>query len=70
MNFEIVEIKNRSIYQDERLVLKVLKDTDLCYCIIIHTNYINNGKNIKTVPRHTKWFSSQPLKVNDLGPWK
>jgi len=67
MKLEIVEIQNRGVYEEERVILKVLRNTDLSYHFLLHTKYTDGGEKIIINPvLHTKWFASKTLKANDL----
>ena len=65
MNFELLGIREKGKNEDERVVIKVLKDTKAHYAMIFHHKLLSDGK-ISNQPYHTFWFSSIEVKANDL----
>jgi len=65
MKIKLVEIKDPGNKDKERIILKVLNETDLGnYLIAVSTE--ETDQTISTDLRNVKWLDDQPLKVGDL----
>lgn len=65
MKIKLVEIKDPGNKDKERIILKVLNETDLGnYLIVVSTE--ETDQTISTDLRNVKWLDDQPLKVGDL----
>lgn len=65
MNVQIREIIDAGILEDERLVLKILKDCDIGKYLTFDSTYTQDGK-ISNLVRHPYWFPDKELKAGDL----
>jgi len=64
MKVEIINILDRGIEQQERLMLRVLGDTDLSHYVIFDTVYIS-GNSISSSPKNVYWFAPKKVKTGD-----
>jgi hypothetical protein len=64
MKITISQIFKRGVPSEERLVLKVLTDSNLTYYVVLDTVY-STPTTISPVPKHTFWFRSKPVKAGD-----
>lgn len=65
MNVEIRYIKNPGELENERLVLKVLKDCDIGRFLTFDTTYTEDG-NVSNLVRHPYWFPDKYVKAGDF----
>lgn len=65
MNVEIRSIKDAGDLENERLVLKVLKDCDIGRFLTFDTTYTDDGK-VSNLVRHPYWFPDKEVKAGDL----
>lgn len=65
MNVEIRSIKDPGNLENERLVLKVLKDCDIGRFLTFDTTYTEDGK-VSNLVRHPYWFPDKSVKGGDL----
>ena len=64
MKIEFQSIVDKGSYQKERLVLKVMADTDIGDYLIIQTGFNNGEVTIKTY--HCYWFPYKSVSAGDL----
>lgn len=64
MNINIEKILDRGTANKERLWLRVVADTDLCYFIVFDTTY-TTPDSISNLHRHAYWFRSKEVRAGD-----
>jgi hypothetical protein len=65
MTVEIRYIKDPGKLDDERLVLKVLKDCDIGMYLTFDSTYTEDGQ-VSNLVRHPYWFPDKRVKAGDL----
>jgi len=65
MNIQIKALRHSGDLKQERIVLKVLKDDDIGYYIVMDTTYTSDG-NVSNLVRFPFWFPDKPVKTGDL----
>lgn len=65
MNVEIRSIRNPGELEDERLVLRVLRDCDIGRYFTFDTTYTEDGR-VSNLVRHPYWFPDKEVKAGDL----
>jgi hypothetical protein len=64
MKLSIVRIVDRGVPQKERLFLRVLNDTNLCYYVVLATLY-NTPTSLSSGWKSAYWFVPLPVKAGD-----
>lgn len=64
MKIEIKSIADKGNYQKERLVLRVMADTDIGDYLVIQSGFYNEEVSIGTY--QTFWFPYKPVSTGDL----
>ena len=65
MNVKIKYIRNPGDLNKERLVLKVLRDDDIGYYLVLDTTSNDDG-SISNLVRHPYWFPDKKVKSGDM----
>jgi hypothetical protein len=65
MNVEIKAVRGISDIDNERIVLKVLKDDDIGYYIIFDTTFLEDGY-VSNKVQHSYWFPDKQVRAGDL----
>lgn len=65
MNLKISGVRNAGELNKERLVLKVLKDDDIGYYLVLDSTFTSDG-SISNKVRHPYWFADKEVKSGDL----
>lgn len=63
MDLEVVSVHGHGKAAEEYVILKVLKDCNLKYSLLLDTTY--NGSSITDKNRHVYWFPAQDVKAGD-----
>jgi hypothetical protein len=64
MKLSITQIYKRGVQSEERLVMKVLNDTNLTYFVVLDTVY-TSPQSVSPSPKRAYWFRSKPVKAGD-----
>ena len=64
MNLKLKSIADKGNQQKERLVIRVINDTDVGEFIVMRTGYVDQSINIGVT--HTYWFPDKSVKAGDL----
>lgn len=64
MKIEIQSVADKGTYEKERLILKVVSDTDVGDYILVQTGYNERGVTIELF--NTYWFPYKPVGAGDL----
>lgn len=64
MNLKLKSVADKGDLQKERLVIRVLNDTDVGEFLIMRTGFINEAVNIGV--SNTYWFPDKAVKAGDL----
>lgn len=64
MKLEIQSVADKGLFEKERLVLKVIADTDIGDYLVIQTGFGNGSVTIGTY--QTYWFPYKAVSVGDL----
>lgn len=65
MNVKIKYVRNPGELNKERLVLKVLRDDDIGYYLVLDTTFTSDG-GISNLVRHPYWFPDKKVKSGDI----
>lgn len=65
MKITIKEVKEHGNLKDERIILKILNDTDIGSYMLADTTYISEDE-VSNKLRHTFWMPDKLVKKNDL----
>lgn len=65
MNVKIKYIRNPGDLKKERLVLKILRDDDIGYYLVLDTTFTSDG-SISNLVRHPYWFPDKKVKTGDI----
>lgn len=64
MNLKLKSVADKGDPQKERLVIRVLNDTDTGEFLVMRTGFVNEAVNIGV--SNTYWFPDKPVKAGDL----
>ena len=64
MRIEIRSIADKGHYQKERLVLRIMADTDIGDYLVIQTGFVHGGVSVETY--HSYWFPYKSVSTGDL----
>ncbi len=64
MNLKLKSIADKGDPQKERLVIRVVNDTDVGEFIVMLTGFVDDAVNIGV--EYTYWFPDKPVKAGDL----
>jgi hypothetical protein len=65
MKIKVLRIADKGVPDLERLHLSVLADANLVNYAVFDTVKLTNGTAIQSIPKHTYWFLSYPVKAGD-----
>lgn len=65
MKVEIISVHNQGNYEEEYVLMRVLKDCDIGHYILADSTYTSEDK-VSNKLRHTYWIPDKQVKEDDL----